>query len=160
MYIDREPFAEMKVPNFTRVWTEISPYGNKIQYYKRELPAYISEIKNYIINYLKDTGGIQSIFDQDKNEMTLEVIKLTKCMVSYGFYKTKDELRDLSLALINLLNGTTDIYELVQDNDEPLDNFGSLIKKLKRAVSVEVKEVPRYNKSEDNLIIMKCKQYI
>ena len=78
MYIDKEPFNDMQVPNFTRVWTEISPFGNRIQYYKNELPSYIHKVKNYVIHYLKSTEGVQSIFDQDKNLMTLEVIKLTK----------------------------------------------------------------------------------
>ena len=78
MYIDKEPFDDLQVPNFTRVWTEISPLGNRIQYYKNDLPFHIHKIKNYVIQYLKSTEGVQSIFDQDRNSMTLEVIKLAK----------------------------------------------------------------------------------
>lgn len=158
MYVDKEPFGDLQVPNYTRVWTEISPFGNRIQYYRQELPEYLNKIKSYVITYLKSTNGIQSIFDQHKNAMTLEVIKLAKCMVSYGFYKTKDELREISLALITLLNGVNDIYELQQDGSEPI-GLGALFQRFK-SLNIEDKEPERYKKTEDNLIIMKCKQYI
>ena len=80
-------------------------------------------------------------------------------MVSYGFYKTKDELREISLALITLLNGTTDIYELQQDSPDQIINLKALFLRFK-SLNLEEKEPKRYKKSEDNLIIMKCKQYI
>jgi hypothetical protein len=97
MYINKDPYAHLKVPNFTRVWNEVSAVGNRIQFYKGELPGYIKQLKSYIIEYLKATNGVQSIFDKEKNHLTLQVIKLAKLMVSYGFYKTKDELRDISV---------------------------------------------------------------
>lgn len=106
MYIDKDPFDHLKVPNFTRIWNEITIVGNKIQFYKEGLPPYINNIKSFVIEYLKSTKGVQTIFDGEKNQMTLQVIKVANIMVSYGFYRTKDELREISVALISLLNGT------------------------------------------------------
>jgi hypothetical protein len=46
------------------------------------------------------------------NLMTLNVLKIVKIMVSYGFYKSRDEFKELSMYLMALLNGTTDVYNL------------------------------------------------
>ena len=80
-------------------------------------------------------------------------------MVSYGFYKTKDELREISLALITLLNGTTDVYELQQDRSDQIIGLGAIFQKF-NSLKLEEKEPERHKMSEDNFIIMKCKQYI
>ena len=106
MYINKDPYDHLKLPNFTRVWNEVTAVGNKIQVYKGDLPGYIKQLKSYIIEYLKATDGVQSIFDKEKNHLTLQVIRLAKLMISYGFYKTKDELRDISVCLIMILNGS------------------------------------------------------
>ena len=112
MYVNKEPFDHLQVPHFSRIWTEISLIGNRIEYYKGEIPQYILEIRSFTVEYLKDTKGQQSIFDGERNQMTLQIIKLVKLMVSYGFYRTKEELRELSVTLISLLNGSCDIYNL------------------------------------------------
>ena len=78
MYIDKDPFGEVMVPNLTRIWDEVSVIGNKVVYYKEELPKYISDLKIYILYYIKDIKGILSVFENDKNKMTLQVIKLAK----------------------------------------------------------------------------------
>ena len=78
MYIDKDPFIEIKVPNLTRIWDEISAVGNKILFYKEELPQYINDLKMYILYYLKDIKGVLSIFENDKNRMSLQVIKLVR----------------------------------------------------------------------------------
>ena len=79
-------------------------------------------------------------------------------MIAFGFYKTKDELREISIALITLLNGSTDIYELLQEKLARENRYGS----LKRSIKIDDsnQNTKRYEKNEDNLVIMKCKQYI
>lgn len=159
MYVNKDPFNPLKVPNFTRIWNEISMTGNKIQYFNGELPEYIQNLKEFVIQYLKDTKGVQSIFDSERNQMSLQVIKLVKLMVSYGFYKTKDELREVSVALISLLNGTDDVYDLQQNGyDEEEYNLDSF-RKVK-ALATQFESTVRYQKSEDNIIIMNCKEQI
>ena len=74
MYIDKDPYGEIVVPNLTRVWYEVSSIGNKVVYYKEDLPQYINDLKIYILYYIKDIKGIMSIFENDKNRMTLQVL--------------------------------------------------------------------------------------
>ena len=154
MYVNREPFSHLNVPNFTRIWNDLSLIGNRIQYYKGDLPDFIIKLKSFVVEYLKDTKGVQSIFDSERNHMTLQIIKLAKLMASYGFYKTKEELRELSVTLISLLNGSCDIYELQQDDYESEDNFNlNGIHRLKsNDIANEI--IPRYQKSQDNIVIM------
>ena len=153
MFVNKEPFDHLKVPNFTRIWSEVSLIGNRIQYYKGNLPDFILQTKSFVVEYLKDTKGEQSIFDNERNKMTLQIIKLAKLMVSYGFYRTKDELREISIMLISLLNGSCDIYDLQKDDASNEDGLN--LNNFKKSKSNTIKvNTPRYIKTQDNSIIM------
>ena len=84
--------------------------------------------------------------------------KLARWMITFEFFKTKDELREISVSLITLLNGTNDIYELLQEKLAKESRHGS----MKRSIRIDpsIQNNQRYEKNEDNIIIMKCKQYI
>jgi len=43
--------------------------------------------------------------------LTFEILKLTKFMITHGFFKTQTELNSLAIPLIALLDGSNDIYE-------------------------------------------------
>ena len=159
LHIDRDPLGALNVPNFTRVWNELQLNQEVfIQSSKIEIPVHIMKVKAFVQDYLVRTGGVQSIFDQDKNRMTLEVLKLVKFMVGYGFYKSQEELKEIALPLVALLNGTTDIYEAqseqlaLQEEEEPVEG-------LKRGTG-DRHTAERYKITEDNLLIMKCKQFV
>jgi hypothetical protein len=91
--------------------------------------------------------------------MTHRIIKLAKLMISYGFYRTKDELREISIALISLLNGVNDIYDLHADDMSDGDNVESF-KRIKSGGQHLNHDSQRYQKNKSNLIIMKCKEEI
>lgn len=59
--------------------------------------------------------------------MTLEILKIIKFMLNHGFYMSLRELKEVSIPMINLLNGSNDIYFIAdsdeQDQDENLDEF-------------------------------------
>jgi hypothetical protein len=74
-------------------------------------------------------------------------------MITFGFYKTKDELREISIALITLLNGSSDIYELLQEKLARENRSGSLKRSFRIVDSSQ--NTKRYEKNEDNLVIMK-----
>jgi hypothetical protein len=59
--------------------------------------------------------GIQSILEIGKNMMTLEILKIIKFMLNHGFYMNLRELKEISLPMINMLNGSNDIYFNVED---------------------------------------------
>ena len=50
--------------------------------------------------------------------MTMEVLKIVKFMIEFGFYQTEKEFRDLSIPLVALLDGTTDIYLNMEKKSE------------------------------------------
>lgn len=159
MYVNKEPFDHLRVPHFTRIWSDISLIGNRIKFYKGNIPQYLLDLRTFTVEYLKDTKGEQSIFDGERNQMTLQVLKLVKLMVSYGFYRTKEELRELSLTLISLLNGSCDIYELREDSlSDDMSNLNNF-RKMK-SNDLENKIVPRHQKTHDNVVIMYCKEVI
>jgi len=51
-----------------------------------------------------------NIFEVGKNIMILETLKIIKFMLNYGFYVNLKELKDISIPMIKILNGSTDIY--------------------------------------------------
>lgn len=81
--------------------------------------------------------------------MTLEILKIIKFMLNHGFYQSLRELKEVSIPMINLLNGSNDIYFVAnseeQDQEENLDDFLS---------------IKRYFSSGSNDIIVQSKALI
>ena len=110
LHIDRDPFKKLDVPNLTRIWENIDgPDKAKIITNENTVPTSIIQIKSFISKYIKDTKGVQSVYEPEKNLMTCEVLKNLLFMVSFGFYSSHKELRELEEPLINLLDTTNDI---------------------------------------------------
>lgn len=110
------------------------------------MPASLSAIKKFVENYLHETQGVQNIFEVGKNMMTLEILKIIKFMLAHGFYTTLRELKEVARPMINLLDGSNDIY--CQEEDVAagsLDDFLS---------------VKRYFSSGDNDVIVQSKAII
>lgn len=74
------------------------------------MPSSLSAIKKFVENYLHQTEGVQNIFEVGKNMMTLEILKIIKFMLAHGFYTTLRELKEVARPMINLLDGSNDIY--------------------------------------------------
>ena len=72
--------------------------------------------------------------------MTLEVLKIIKFMLAHGFYTTLRELKEVARPMINLLDGSNDIYCDEEDIESgQMDDFLS---------------VKRYFSSGDNDVIV------
>ena len=74
------------------------------------MPSSLTALKKFVEKYLHDTGGVQDIYEVGRNMMTLEILKIIKFMLNHGFYVNLRELREVSVPMINLLNGSNDIY--------------------------------------------------
>jgi len=102
---------------------------------------------------------VQNLFDHEKNLMTFEVLKMVKFLVHHGFYKSQEELKEIALPLILLLNGTIDIYEDDisggNGNEKAAEEESAAVKK-----QVEERRKWRYNVTQDNLVIMQCKELV
>ena len=79
--------------------------------------------------------------------MTLEILKIIQFMLNHGFYMNLRELKEISLPMINLLNGSNDIYGKV-DEDMGADVFDEFL------------GVKRYFSSGNNDVIVKSKAII
>jgi hypothetical protein len=52
------------------------------------IPQRILDIKAFLETYLKSIQGTMNPAEEDKNNMTISVLKTVKFMISHGFYKT------------------------------------------------------------------------
>lgn len=78
--------------------------------------------------------------------MTLEILKIIKFMLAHGFYTTLRELKEVARPMINLLDGSNDIYCDDEDVESgQMDDFLS---------------VKRYFSSGDNDVIVQSKAII
>ena len=104
-------------------------------------------IRQFVEHYLKGTQGIQSVFEVGKNMMTFQILKVIRFMVTHGFYKNLRELREVASPMINLLNGSNDVYFTEEESKEDafIDDFVS---------------GKRYFSSGTNDIIVQCKAII
>ena len=77
---------------------------------------------------MEETQGVQNIFEIGKNMMTLEILKIIQFMLNHGFYNSLRELKEVSIPMINLLNGSNDIYHNVEDDSMAgtIDDFVSV----------------------------------
>ena len=79
--------------------------------------------------------------------MTLEILKIIQFMLNHGFYMNLRELKEISLPMINLLNGSNDIYAKTDDE--------SITESLEEFLGVK-----RYFSSGSNDVIVKSKAII
>eukprot|EP00347_Sterkiella_histriomuscorum_P021853 403332539 len=151
MYMDREPLEPLQIPSMTVIQTDIpilkdlitsNEKGYTIQQSKCVIPPQLQQYKDYVLNYLKNENGVQSVFEKKKNQFIFWVLKSLFFMLSHGFYKNQKELNQLSLPLILLLDGSNDIYT---DASDPNSN--------EKSATME-----RYKFSKENEIILKSKK--
>lgn len=92
--------------------------------------------------------GVQNIFETGKNMMTYEILKIIQFMLNHGFYMNLRELKEVSIPMINLLNGANDIYYNIEDAGAMAGNIDDFI------------SVKRYFTSGDDDIIVLCKALV
>ena len=57
-----------------------------------KIPSRILMLKSFLEKYLKTVMGMMDPAQQDRNEMTVAVLKTVKFMMTHGFYKDQTEL--------------------------------------------------------------------
>ena len=67
------------------------------------------ELKNFILEYITDLGGVQKVWKMSNNEMIYEVLNLLYFMLQHGFYREYSEITTLLDPIIALLDGTCDV---------------------------------------------------
>jgi len=139
MHMDRDPLEPIQIPQQTGIWNELPPFIKEqfidpsnlvypIKQSKISVPNHIASIKKFVENYLYETQGIQNIFEVGKNMMTFEILKIIRFMLNHGFYNNLKELKEVAIPMINLMNGSNDIYHNVEDESlsEDINDFLSV----------------------------------
>lgn len=121
MHMDREPLEPLQIPSHTGVWNELGTFMKEqykdplnikypIKQSKISVPGSLSVIKKFVETYLIETGGVQNVVENGKNAMTIEILKIIKFMLIHGFYANLLELKEVALPMINLMNGSNDMF--------------------------------------------------
>ncbi|XP_066541868.1 inositol 1,4,5-trisphosphate receptor type 2 [Hoplias malabaricus] len=113
MHVDRDPQEAVVPVRYARLWTEI-PQKTSIADYEYKLTSTTDVDKkmqkkfahtmDFVDDYLKDVVNQTFPFgDEEKNELTLEVVNLARNLVYFGFYSF-NELLGLTRTLLAILD--------------------------------------------------------
>ncbi|KAJ8245710.1 hypothetical protein GJAV_G00273660 [Gymnothorax javanicus] len=111
MHVDRDPQEAVVPVRYARLWTEI-PSQISIHEYNYEctdstrdgMKRKFAPTMEFVEEYLKDVVSQPFPFgDKDKNELTLEVVRLARNLVYFGFYSFSELLR-LTRTLLAILD--------------------------------------------------------
>ncbi|XP_027017220.1 inositol 1,4,5-trisphosphate receptor type 2 isoform X2 [Tachysurus fulvidraco] len=111
MHVDRDPQEAVVPVRYARLWTEI-PSKITVKEYdyefrdagRVEMMRNFSPTKEFVDQYLNDVVSHPLPFgDEEKNELTLEVVNLARNLVYFGFYSFS-ELLCLTRTLLAILD--------------------------------------------------------
>ncbi|XP_063052476.1 inositol 1,4,5-trisphosphate receptor type 2 isoform X3 [Engraulis encrasicolus] len=111
MHVDRDPQEAVVPVRYARLWTEI-PSKITIHEYeyefrdtsREEMKRKFAPTMEFVEEYLKDVVSQPYPFgDEEKNELTLEVVNLARNLVYFGFYSFSELLR-LTRTLLAILD--------------------------------------------------------
>ncbi|TRY92287.1 hypothetical protein DNTS_007066 [Danionella cerebrum] len=111
MHVDRDPQEAVVPVRYARLWTEI-PSKISVNEYdyefrdtsREEMKRKFAPTMHFVDEYLKDVVSQPDPFgDQEKNELTLEVVHLARNLVYFGFYSF-NELLCLTRTLLAILD--------------------------------------------------------
>jgi hypothetical protein len=80
--------------------------------------------------------------------MTLEILKIIHFMLNHGFYMNLKELKEIAIPMINMLNGSNDIYINADSDEAHLENLDDFV------------SVKRYFSSGSNDVIVQSKSIL
>uniref|UniRef100_UPI003AACF85B inositol 1,4,5-trisphosphate-gated calcium channel ITPR2 n=1 Tax=Centroberyx gerrardi TaxID=166262 RepID=UPI003AACF85B len=111
MHVDRDPQEAVVPVRYARLWTEI-PSKITIHEFeyestdtsREEMKRKFAPTMEFVEEYLKDVVNQPFPFgDKEKNELTLEVVNLSRNLVYFGFYSFSELLR-LTRTLLAILD--------------------------------------------------------
>lgn len=160
LHVDKQPLEPLRVPSLTRVWNAFDDNDNDMPH--KSIPDHLNALKPFVKKYLVENKGMQKSYQKEKNKMSLAVLNLAKCMVTYGFYISEEELIEMIDPLITMLDGSRDLSSQeeeetmkrngIEDNIDTTQNLEDLTPKLNFA-----RFTSRYDITESNIKVMQCK---
>ena len=117
----------------------------------------ISILNEYITR--ESEQGYSKMFDIDKNQLTLDMLRMLRMLMEFGFYTSQEELLKVVEPLFKLLEGVNDVSNDMEDNyikklNELKDN-----KKERKKLGLYRLEA-RYEDNEVNITMHQIKKII
>jgi hypothetical protein len=161
LHVDKQPLEPLRVPTLTRIW-DVFEEGDNDMPVKEKIPEELNPLKDFVKSYLINSKGMQKSYERDKNRMTLSVLNLSKNLIIYGFYRNEAELIEMIDPLITLLDGSHDVTsqeeEEVMKSNNALESVAPDLDALDNIIKPGfVRFTTRYEMTESNLTVMKCK---
>uniref|UniRef100_A0A674EW97 Inositol 1,4,5-trisphosphate receptor n=1 Tax=Salmo trutta TaxID=8032 RepID=A0A674EW97_SALTR len=139
MHVDREPQEAVVAVRYARLWTEIP---SKITIHddstlfslQNHMKRKFAPTMEFVEEYLKDVVSQPFPFgDEEKNELTLEVVHLARNLVYFGFYSFSELLR-LTRTLLAILDFVqhplTDMAELRNNVFRTIHGVGEMMTQM------------------------------
>ncbi|KAJ8411304.1 hypothetical protein AAFF_G00173100 [Aldrovandia affinis] len=132
MHVDRDPQEAVVPVRYARLWTEI-PSRITIHEYNYEctdntrddMKRKFAPTMEFVEEYLKDVVSQPYPFgDKEKNELTLEVVRLARNLVYFGFYSFSELLRltRTLLAILDIVQHTPNYLDKISKSPEAGNN--------------------------------------
>uniref|UniRef100_A0A4W4FAS1 Inositol 1,4,5-trisphosphate receptor n=1 Tax=Electrophorus electricus TaxID=8005 RepID=A0A4W4FAS1_ELEEL len=104
MHVDRDPQEAVVPVRYARLWNEIPSKVTFRDMSREDMKNKLASTMDFVDEYLKDVLVQSFPFgDEEKNELTLEVVNLARNLVYFGFYSF-DELLGLTRTLLAILD--------------------------------------------------------
>ena len=72
LHVDRSPLEPLQLPRRVRVWTEVAPSTDELEFPANRIPdAHQQLAKGFVTEYLNGIMGAQKAFMTDENLLTL-----------------------------------------------------------------------------------------
>lgn len=111
LHIDKDPLEKLVVPIMTRKWNDIDGGKVGVPESRETIPQSLMHLKKDLNLLIASTNGVLKAYETDFNELMLQALRILETMIGLGFYKSEEELIDVTNPIILILNGCTDYYD-------------------------------------------------
>jgi len=161
LHVDKQPLETLRVPALTRIW-DVFEDGDNDMPVKEKVPEELCVLKDFVKNYLINSKGQQKSYERERNGMTLSVLNLAKSLIIFGFYRSENELIEMIDPLITLCDGSHDVTSKEEEDVMKSNNSNESVAPDLSVLGLVPKLgftrfKTRYEMTESNLTVMKCK---
>lgn len=164
LWICKKPYQPLILPRYLVLWDDLSKKSCEGIVSAAEDLTIFEDLIVFLKGYFEAQAelGCMKVYETSQNSFTLVLLEMTAKLVEYGFYKKIKDLQGLVKPLLVLLNGMKDAMTELQYKVFKRALKGDKKKKKSIISEEEMRSIAseRYEKSEETLIVMKCKMKI
>lgn len=154
LYVRNKPQKPINFVNYTRLWIDLRA-GASLSVGREGGEYDFGQLKQFIFAFLAE-NTVQIIAHWSANKLTLSVLVLCRYLMSLGFFGA-EEVRPLIQPLISLLDGRTDVMNVVPTNRKRVslteDSAGRPWILDEKSLGIK----SRYEKSDLSIVVMEVR---